>query len=76
MPSDRADGGNIIQLRDLVRETEGPPTLQMRVETGGGGGNSGGMDGLAARVDAVDRRVERVESRLDKLDDQEGPQAA
>lgn len=43
----------------LVRDTEPLP-----LEPGGGGGDSGGMDGLAERVTRVELRLDGVEQRL------------
>ena len=49
--------------------------LPKEVEPGGGGGDSGGMDGLAERVtrvevrlDAVEDRMGRLETRMDRLE--------
>src|SRR3954454_24674678 len=56
----------IKQTSDVKREP---------LEPGGGGGDSGGMDGVAERVtrvegrlDAVTDRLGRIESRMDRLE--------
>ena len=51
------------------------PNSREPLEPGGGGGDSGGVDGLAERVmrvevrlDAVEDRMGRLEARMDRLD--------
>lgn len=74
MPVDRS-------LQDRFRAAQDANALLNNVspdgplEPGGGGGDSGGMDGLAERVtrvevrlDAVEERMGRLETRMDRLE--------
>lgn len=49
------------QLGEASAQSEKP------VETGGGGGDSGGMDGIAERVTRVEGRLDLVEDRLGRI---------
>ncbi len=62
------------QLEDRFRQAQQEnnrllsPDCREPLEPGGGGGDSGGMDGLAERVTRVEVRLDAVEDRMGRLE--------
>lgn len=59
---------NVIDFQRLAVGAEGRPLLRKTVETGGGGGNSGGMDGtLPARVAVLEQISKDTSANLAEI---------